>query len=222
MSDIAQNIISLKQSFPPSVRMVAVSKTKSVNEILEAYRSGHRIFGENRVQEMLTKKDQLPGDIEWHYIGHLQTNKVKLIVPFISMVHSVDSFKLLKIINYEAEKINKRINCLLQFYIAKEETKYGFSIEEAGEMMESDELRQLKAVTICGVMGMATFTENTSQVREEFRNLARYFKILKENYFMNNTSFTEISAGMSGDYRIALEEGSTIIRLGSIIFGERT
>jgi pyridoxal phosphate enzyme (YggS family) len=221
MSDIAQNIISLKQQLPQSVRIVAVSKTKPVNEILEACSAGHRIFGENRVQEMLTKKDQLPDDLEWHFIGHLQTNKVKLIVPFISLIHSVDSFKLLKMINSEAQKINKKIDCLLQFHIAKEETKYGFSIEEAEEMMESAEISQLTAVRVCGVMGMATFTENTSQVREEFRNLVRYFKIMKNSYFINNTSFTEISAGMSGDYRIAIEEGSTIVRLGSIIFGER-
>ncbi len=221
MPDIASNIISLKQQIPSSVRLVAVSKTKSVNEILEAYNTGHRIFGENRVQELLSKKDLLPGDIEWHYIGHLQSNKVKYIVPFISLVQSVDTFRLLQIIDNEASKIRRVIDCLLQYHIAREETKFGFSMDEANEMMGSEGFQRLKQVKICGVMGMATFTSNTEQVRDEFRLLCNYFAELKRRYFSDMPSFREISMGMSGDFRIAIEEGSTIIRIGNIIFGER-
>jgi pyridoxal phosphate enzyme (YggS family) len=221
MSDIASNIISLKQQIPPTVRLVAVSKTKPVSDILEAYSTGHKIFGENRVQELLSKKDQLPRDIEWHLIGHLQSNKVKYIVPFISMIQSVDTFKLLKVINGEAKEVNRIVDCLLQFHIAKEETKFGFSMDEVVGMTESPEFRLLDSVRICGVMGMATFTVNSDQVREEFRDLTGCFRTLKEKYFTENKYFTEISMGMSGDFRIAIEEGSTMVRIGSIIFGER-
>ncbi|MCX6334121.1 MAG: YggS family pyridoxal phosphate-dependent enzyme [Bacteroidia bacterium] len=221
MPDIAANIISLKKQIPPSVKLVAVSKTKPVTDILEAYRTGHRIFGENRVQEILAKKDKLPGDIEWHLIGHLQTNKVKLILPFISMIHSVDSFKLLKAIDHEAKKINRIVDCLLQFHIAEEETKFGFVKSEAVEMLESEEFIRLGSVRICGVMGMATYTDEISQVRKEFRTLSGYYKELKEKYFGQDPFFREISIGMSGDFRIAIEEGSTIVRIGSIIFGNR-
>ncbi len=221
MSDIAQNIISLKQQLPSAVRLVAVSKTKSAAEILEAYNTGHRIFGENRVQEFLSKKDFLPGDIEWHYIGHLQSNKVKYIVPFISMIQSVDTFRLLKIIDNEALKIGRVIDCLLQFHIAREETKFGYSMEEINEMMGSGDFQQLKHVRICGIMGMGTFTSNNELVRDEFRLLYHYFSELKRKYFSDRPSFREISMGMSGDFRIAVEEGSTIIRIGSVIFGER-
>jgi pyridoxal phosphate enzyme (YggS family) len=219
--DIATNIISLKQQISSSVRIVAVSKTKSVDEILEAYNTGHKIFGENRVQELLAKKDHLPPDIEWHYIGHLQSNKVKYIVPFISMIESVDSFRLLKIINSEALKSGRVTECLLQFYIALEETKFGFSMDEVGEMVKSEEFRQLQNVKICGVMGMATFTSDETRIRNEFRQLYNYFSELKSSYFSVHPAFKEISMGMSGDFRIAVEEGSTIIRIGSIIFGER-
>jgi pyridoxal phosphate enzyme (YggS family) len=221
MSDIARNIISLKKQLPAVVRLVAVSKTKSVSDILEAYNAGHRIFGENRVQELLSKKDLLPADIEWHLIGHLQTNKVRFIVPFISLVHSVDSFRLLKVINAEALKINKIVDCLLQFHIAREETKFGFSMAEVNEMAASPEFRHLDSVRICGVMGMATFTENEDQVREEFRYLADCYNNLRNSHFQGILSFREISMGMSGDFRIAIEEGSTMVRIGSIIFGER-
>jgi pyridoxal phosphate enzyme (YggS family) len=221
MWDIASNIISLKKEIPLSVRLVAVSKTKSASEIMEVYNTGQRIFGENRVQELLSKKDLLPGNIEWHLIGHLQTNKVRHIVPFVSLIHSVDSFHLLSVINQEALKINKVVDCLLQFHIAKEETKFGFDIEEANEMIYSDNFRQLNNVKVCGVMGMATFTDDKERVRKEFRNLSDYFKLLKAKYFLNDEYFREISMGMSGDFRIAIEEGSTIIRIGSIIFGER-
>jgi pyridoxal phosphate enzyme (YggS family) len=219
--DIATNIISLKQQIPSSVSIVAVSKTKSVNEILEAYNTGHKIFGENRVQELVAKKDNLPPDIEWHYIGHLQSNKVKYIVPFISMIESVDSFRLLKIINSESLKSDRVTECLLQFYIAREETKSGFSMDEVREMVRSEEFKQLQNVKICGVMGMATFTSDETQIRNEFRQLYCHFSELKTSYFSGSTAFKEISMGMSGDFRIAVEEGSTIIRIGSIIFGER-
>jgi pyridoxal phosphate enzyme (YggS family) len=221
MSDIASSIIFLKQQIPSSVRLVAVSKTKLVPEIMEAYNTGHKIFGENRVQELLSKKENLPQDIEWHLIGHLQTNKVKSIVPFISMIHSVDTFKLLKIINAEALKANRVVDCLLQLHIAREETKFGFSMNEVIEMTETGELSRMNSVRLRGVMGMATFTNDHKQVREEFRYLAGCFNELKMKYFSENPSFTEISMGMSSDYRIAIEEGSTIIRIGSIIFGER-
>jgi pyridoxal phosphate enzyme (YggS family) len=219
--DIASNIISLRQQIPSSVRLVAVSKTKSASEILEAYNTGHRIFGENRVQELISKKELLPLDVEWHYIGHLQSNKVRYIAPFISMIQSVDTYRLLKIINNEASKIDRVIDCLLQFHIAMEETKFGFSMEEVNGMLGSEDFQQLRHVKICGVMGMATFTDITHQVRDEFKMLFNYFTEMKAVYFSDQPSFKEISMGMSGDFRIAIEEGSTIVRIGSIIFGER-
>ncbi len=221
MTDIAANISFLKTQIPPSVKLVAVSKTKPVGAILTAYNSGQRYFGENRVQELLNKIDLLPRDIEWHLIGHLQSNKVKYIVPFISMIQSVDSFKLLKTINSEASKINRVVDCLLQIHIASEETKFGFSMKELFEMAESKEFMNMKHVMICGVMGMATFTSDTGQVSKEFSYLAECFNSLKNKYFAGSHHFKEISMGMSGDYEIALKEGSTIVRIGSIIFGER-
>ncbi len=221
MSDIASNIISLRQQIPSTVKLVAVSKTKPASDILEAYNAGQRIFGENRVQELLLKKDLLPGDIEWHLVGHLQSNKVKNIVPFITMIHSVDSFKLLSIINNEAQKINRVVSCLLQFHIALEETKFGFDMDEVNDMIGSQSFNLLQYVKIYGVMGMATFTDDADRIREEFRKLADYFRLLKDRYFMKDEYFREISMGMSGDFKIAIEEGSTIIRIGSIIFGER-
>ncbi len=221
MSVIASNIISLKRQLPDGVKLVAVSKTKPVSDILEAYKTGQKAFGENRVQELLSKKDLLPPDIEWHLIGHLQSNKVKLIVPFISMIHSVDSFKLLKVINTESEKINRMTDCLLQFHIASEETKFGFDMDEVVSMISSPEFTQINSVRICGVMGMATFTDNESRIRKEFRYLRVCFNELKRRFFRDSDSFRELSMGMSGDYMLAIEEGSTIIRLGSIIFGER-
>jgi hypothetical protein len=192
-----------------------------VSDILTAYNSGLRYFGENRVQELLDKKDLLPPDIEWHLIGHLQSNKVKFIIPFISLIQSVDSYKLLKTINTEALKINRVADCLLQMHIASEETKYGFSMQELTEMVESQEFVNLKNIRLCGVMGMATFTADTGQVRKEFNNLADCFNSLKNRYFPFNPHFKEISMGMSGDYKIAINEGSTIVRIGSLIFGER-
>lgn len=221
MSYIAKNITLLRREIPPNVKLVAVSKTRSNDDILEAYNAGHRLFGENRVQELMSKKDNLPSDIEWHLIGHLQRNKVKFVVPFISMIHSVDTYKLLKVIDSEARKIEKKVDCLLQVHIASEETKFGFSMNEITEMLESGEFEQLTSVRICGLMGMATFTSDMAQVRKEFRYLADCFKILKSKYFTEIPSFLEISMGMSGDYKIAIEEGSTMIRTGSVIFGVR-
>lgn len=221
MPDIASNILLLKKKLPPAVKLVAISKTKSTTEILDAYNTGHRIFGENRVQELLSKKDLLPRDIEWHLVGHLQSNKVKYIVPFISMIHSVDSFRVLQAINSEAQKINRVVDCLLQFHIAMEETKSGFSMAEVNEMVLLPAFNDLQNIRICGVMGMATFTDDTSQVRKEFRYLKDCFKTMKEGIFLNNKTFNEISMGMSGDYTIAIAEGSTMVRLGNIIFGAR-
>jgi hypothetical protein len=221
MTDIAGNIRYFKSKLPSSVKLVAVSKKKSVEDILEAYNTGHKCFGENKVQELLDKKDLLPNDIEWHIIGHLQTNKVKYIVPFISMIHSIDSYNLLAIINSEALKSNRVIDCLLQIHIAMEETKFGFSLNELTEIVERQELNDLKNVRICGIMGMATYTFNVEQIRKEFKNLKECFSMLKEKYFKEMPFFKEISMGMSGDYQIALKEGSTMVRIGSLIFGER-
>jgi PLP dependent protein len=221
MTEISENILSVKSKLPEGVRLVAVSKTRTVSEIMEAYGAGQRIFGENRAAEMLSKWSGLPRDIQWHMIGHLQTNKVKSISPFVSMIHSVDSFRLLSAIDSEAGKSGRIIDCLLQFHIASEETKFGFNISEAGEMLDSAAFKDLRSVRICGVMGMATFTENEDVVRAEFRTLLSYFKELKEKYFTSSPSFREVSMGMSGDYLIAVEEGSTMVRIGSLIFGER-
>ncbi len=221
MTDIKLNINNLRKQIPSEVKLVAVSKTKPVSDILDAYNAGQRIFGENRVQELLKKKDLLPADIEWHLIGHLQTNKVKLIVPFVSMIQSVDSFRLIKTINDEARKTGRTVNCLLQLHIAREETKFGFSFSEVNEMLGDIASRTLDSIRICGVMGMATFTDDKDMVREEFRYLADCFRKLKTAYFINDEGFKEISMGMSGDFAIAISEGSTMVRIGSLIFGER-
>jgi pyridoxal phosphate enzyme (YggS family) len=221
VSTIAENITLFKHELPSSVKLVAVSKTMPVSDILTAYNTGQKCFGENRVQELLNKKDLLPRDIEWHLIGHLQSNKVKFIVPFISMIQSVDSFKLLKIINQEAQDVNRLIDCLLQIHIADEKTKFGFNINELTDMICSDEFLNMKDVRICGLMGMATFTQDDNQISKEFRCLADCFNSLKNKYFVENAAFREISMGMSGDYKIALKEGSTIVRIGSLIFGDR-
>jgi pyridoxal phosphate enzyme (YggS family) len=219
MSDIALNISLLKQQLPPGVKIVAVSKKRSVEEIMTAYNAGHRIFGENRVQELLAKKEKLPSDIEWHLIGHLQSNKVRSLVPFINMIQSVDSLKLLSVIHSEAEKEGRLINCLLQFHIAQEETKSGFNKEEVFDLIGSGELARFSCVRICGVMGMGTFTEKKDQVRLEFRFLKSLFDNLKLKYFSDNVYFREISMGMSGDFELAVEEGSTMVRIGTLIFG---
>jgi pyridoxal phosphate enzyme (YggS family) len=221
MTDIAINITKLKAQIPPSVKIVAVSKTMPVSDIRIAYDAGQRIFGENRVQELLAKKDMLPSDIEWHLIGHLQSNKVKTIMPFISMIQSVDSPRLLLIINNEAEKLSRKVDCLLQIFIASEETKFGFNLQEVTGMLESDSFKSLGNVNVCGVMGMATFTDDIDIVRSEFRFLKYCFDTLKEKFFKTSEHFIEISMGMSGDYMTGIEEGSTMVRIGSLIFGER-
>jgi PLP dependent protein len=221
MINIAGNISSLKRQIPSCVKLIAVSKTRPVSDILKAYNAGQRYFGENRVQELLSKRELLPDDIEWHLIGHLQSNKVKYIVPFIGMIQSVDSFKLLSVIDSEALKINRLVDCLLQIHIASEETKFGFSLEELYEMADFQEYKNMKNVRICGVMGMATFTSDIVLIRKEFSFLADAFNNLKHNKFANSPHFKEISMGMSGDYQIAVDEGSTIVRIGSLIFGER-
>jgi pyridoxal phosphate enzyme (YggS family) len=201
--------------------LVAVSKTKSNAEILEVYAAGQRIFGENKVQELVDKQIQLPKDIQWHLIGHLQRNKVKYIAPFVHLIHAVDSVKLAEEINKEAAKNNRIIPILLQIYIADEETKFGFDWEILMKALEENALQNLKHISIQGVMGMATFTEDETQIRQEFQSLKKHFDYLKTNFFQDSESFKEISMGMSGDYKIALEEGSTLIRVGSAIFGSR-
>lgn len=221
MTNITSNIRFLRQQIPPDVKLIAVSKTKPVSDILEAYNSGQRSFGENRVQALIQKKDLLPSDIEWHLIGHLQSNKVKLVVPFISLIHSADSFRLLKIVNFEASRINRIVKCLLQIHIATEETKFGFSMDEIHEMLRSEDFRTLNSLIICGVMGMATFTDDIELIRKEFRYLTKCFNELRKGYFADKPDFKELSMGMSGDFKIAIEEGSTIVRIGSLIFGER-
>lgn len=221
MSDIKQNIQLIRDSLPSSVKLVAVSKTRSVEEILEAIETGQVIFGENRAQEMADKHLKINQLVEWHMIGHLQTNKIKYIAPFVTLIQSVDSFKLLKEINKEAEKNNRVISCLLQVYIAKEESKFGFSEEELNEMLNSLDFKTLNYVKIIGLMGMATFSDDESLTRKEFKLLKSTFDNIKSSYFINNKEFCEISMGMSGDYKIAIEEGSTMVRVGSSIFGER-
>jgi PLP dependent protein len=219
--DITRNIAEIKQSLPEGVKLVAVSKKKSPETIMKAYHAGHKIFGENKAQELIQKQEKLPKDIEWHFIGHLQTNKAKYLVPFVSMIHGIDSFKILKTVNKEAKKNNRVIPCLLQFHIAQESTKFGLSEEEAYEILDSDEYKTLKNISIAGVMGMATFTDDETQVRNEFRFLKRIFDKLKKEYFSRKKGFKEISMGMSDDYPVAVEEGSTIVRIGSKIFGAR-
>ncbi|MDP3916254.1 MAG: YggS family pyridoxal phosphate-dependent enzyme [Bacteroidota bacterium] len=218
---IAENIEKVKANLPENVRLVAVSKTKPAELLLEAYDCGQRSFGENKVQEMVWKFDELPKDIEWHFIGHLQTNKIKYIAPFVHLIHGVDSFKLLKSIDAEAKKVGRIIPCLLQFHIAEEETKFGLSMQEATEMLNSAEFKVLGNVKISGVMGMATYTDDENQIRKEFANLKKNFEKLKSEFFTANFDFKEISMGMSGDYLIAIAEGSTMVRIGSTIFGER-
>jgi pyridoxal phosphate enzyme (YggS family) len=221
MSSITENIFTLKHQLPSSVNLVAVSKTKPVIDIIEAYNAGQRSFGENRVQELLNKKDLLPKDIEWHLIGHLQSNKVKFIVPFISMIQSIDSYTLLNVVNSEALKVGRIVDCLLQIHIAAEETKFGFSMKELCENLQSGDMLNLRNVRICGVMGMASFTSDTDQVKKEFRYLKECFHLLKNSYFETASDFKEISMGMSGDYELAVNEGSTMVRIGSLIFGKR-
>ena len=209
---------TIRSAIPSTVKLVAVSKMRPIEQIQTLYQAGQRVFGENRPQEMKAKYEALPKDIVWHFIGHLQTNKIKYIAPFVSLIHSIDSFSLLQEVNRYAEKNNRIIPCLLQFFIAQEITKYGFSWEECVEMLKNPTFSTLKNVKIVGVMGMATFTKNQALIREEFKQLYGYFVQLKANYFSNHSDFKEVSMGMSEDYTIAIEEGSTMVRVGSAIF----
>lgn len=206
---------------PCKARLIAVSKTKPTEDILALYQAGQKIFGENKVQEMASKYEVLPKDIEWHLIGHLQSNKVKYIAPFVNMIHSVDSVKLLMEINKQAEKNKRVIPCLLQIFIASEETKFGLSRDELFQLLDSKEFRGLKNIRICGLMGMASNTENEKQIDAEFAGLKNLFDRVKLKYFAEEPSFKELSMGMSSDYKIALAHGATLIRVGSIIFGNR-
>ncbi len=218
---IADNYQIIQAHIPNTVKLIAVSKTYPNEAINQLYKLGHRDFGENKVQELVEKYEHLPKDIRWHLIGHLQRNKVKYIAPFVTLIHSVDSLKLLQEINAQAIKHNRTINCLLQFHIANEDTKYGLTIEEADEILQSVEFKSFKNIFIVGVMGMATFTEDERIVRREFTTLKNIFEQLKSSYFYQNDSFREISMGMSGDYKLAIQEGSTMVRVGSLIFGNR-
>ncbi|BAU54504.1 YggS family pyridoxal phosphate-dependent enzyme [Mucilaginibacter gotjawali] len=219
---IADNIKSLKnETGPINVTLLAVSKTKSNEEVLEAYNAGQRLFGENQVQELVEKHEHLPQDIEWHLIGHLQTNKVKYIAPFISMIQSVDSLKLLQEIDKHATKNNRIIDCLLEVYIADEETKFGLGFDEAIELLRSEEFAALKHIRIRGLMGIATNTDNQKQIKDEFYELKTFFDGIKQSFFRKEPTFDTLSMGMSSDYKVAIEQGSNMIRLGSTIFGQR-
>jgi len=219
---IADNIKHLKnETILKKVTLIAVSKTKTVTDIQEAYDAGQRLFGENTVQEMVEKYEQLPKDIQWHQIGHLQSNKVKYIAPFISLVQSVDSLKLLQEINKQAEKNKRVIDCLLQIYIADEETKYGLGFDEAIELLRSEAFAALKNIRIRGLMGIATNTDKEKQLKDEFHELKIFFDGIKQSFFRKEESFNVLSMGMSADYELAIEQGSNMIRVGSTIFGDR-
>ena len=218
---IKENLNEILADIPENVTLVAVSKTKPASEIEEAYAAGQRVFGENKVQEMVEKEAVLPRDIQWHLIGHVQTNKVKYIAPFVSVIHAIDSLKLLSEINKQAKKNNRTIQCMLQMHIADEESKFGMKFDELMEVLNSNELVEMQNVSIIGLMGMATFTDNEEQVREEFCNLEGDFNVIKSHFFKFNDNFKHLSMGMSGDYKLAIEEGSTMVRIGSSIFGGR-
>ena len=220
MSYIAQNIKHLRMNIPSCVKIIAISKTKTVPQIREAFQSGQIYFGENRVQELSQKNKQFP-EAEWHFIGHLQTNKVKFIAPFVRMIQSVDSFRILLEINRQAGIYDRIIDCLLQIHIAQEYAKSGLSERETIELLEHNAWQNLKHIRICGLMGIATFTDDEAIIRSEFRGLANFFQRVRCDYFSDDPSFCEISMGMSDDYPIAIEEGATMVRIGSLIFGER-
>lgn len=213
--------LEIKKSLPPEVTLVAVSKTKTVEDIQAIYNCGQKVFGENKVQELTSKYESLPKDIEWHLIGHLQTNKVKYIAPFVSLIHAVDSLKLLQEINKQAQKCNRVINCLLQIYIAKEESKFGLDFEEAISLLNSNDIKLMQNIKIIGLMGMATNTENTSTIRDEFTSLSNFYQKVKQEIKLSQCNFTTLSMGMSGDYPIAIACGSNMVRIGSSIFGHR-
>ena len=219
--DIQANLQEVLTSLPAQVKLVAVSKFHPNESIEQAYRAGQRIFGESKVQELTGKYETLPKDIEWHFIGHLQTNKVKYIAPYIAMIHAVDSYKLLAEIDKQAAKNGRVIPCLLEIHIAQEESKYGFTFQECREMLEAGEWKNLTHICIAGLMGMATFTEDETEIKKEFDSLKQFFNEIKQNYFADRDTFREISMGMSHDYPLAIEAGSTLVRVGSKIFGER-
>ena len=221
--NIAQNIEKINAELAEtSVRLIAVTKTKPVADLQAAYNGNCKVFGENKVQEMVEKWEVLPKDIEWHLIGHLQSNKVKYMASFVAMIHSIDSLKLLQEVDKQALKNNRVIDCLLQIYIAKEETKFGLFEDEARKILDSEEFKAMKSIRIVGVMGMATFTDNQEQIRLEFRGLKAFFETLKSQFSATeNLQLKEVSMGMSGDYVVAAEEGSTLVRVGSAIFGSR-
>ncbi|NCT19063.1 MAG: YggS family pyridoxal phosphate enzyme [Flavobacteriaceae bacterium CG2_30_34_30] len=221
MSSISDNLQKIKDSLPENITLVAVSKTKPVKDLLEAYNAGQRIFGENKVQEMTKKWEQLPKDIQWHMIGHVQTNKVKYMAPFVSLVQGVESLKLLKEINKQAAKNDRIIPCLLQIHIAKEETKFGFDTEEVTTILETDTFKSLQNIKVVGLMGMATFTQDKNQIEKEFQQIKTFFDTLKLKQETQNLKLEILSIGMSGDYKIAIKNGSTMVRVGSAIFGER-
>ena len=221
MTSIKSNLKELKDRLPENVQLVAVSKTKSPELIMEAYDAGQQVFGENKVQELVDKYEALPRDIEWHMIGHLQRNKVKYIAPFVSLIHGVDSFRLLRVIDKEGRKNERVIPCLLQIHIASEETKFGLDKNELFDIFESEDFKQLSHVKIKGLMGMATLSDNEDLVSSEFRHLRNLFDKVKEKYFRNDEAFQWLSMGMSGDYHLAIKEGSNMVRIGSAIFGER-
>ena len=219
--NIKENLEKLHKEVPANIKIIVVSKTQTIDDIIEVYRHGHRLFGENKAQELLMKQPLLPSDIEWHFIGHLQTNKVRQIAPFIDTIQSIDSFKLLQSVNQEAEKCNRSIKCLLQFHIATEETKFGLDLEEALDLLKFLKKEKMTNVRIIGVMGMASYTEDRALIRNEFQSLNKYYQHLKSEFFSGDQDFKEISIGMSGDYQLAIEEGSTMVRIGTAIFGER-
>ncbi|TDO83190.1 hypothetical protein EV143_102456 [Flavobacterium chryseum] len=216
---IQSNLNTIKATLPENVTLVAVSKTKPVSDLMQAYEAGQRVFGENKIQEMADKWEEMPKDIQWHMIGHVQSNKVKFMAPFVSLIHGVDSLKLLQEINKQALKNNRIIDCLLQIYIAEEETKFGLDENELNELLSSSELKEFKNIRILGLMGMATFTENQNQIQKEFAHLKSIFDSIKKKNKLE--SFSTISMGMSGDYQLAIECGSTMVRIGSSIFGGR-
>jgi hypothetical protein len=218
---VADKIKEIRAELPQGVRLVAVSKYHPVEMIQEAYDAGQRLFGENKVQEMTAKHEVLPADIEWHFIGHLQTNKIKFITPYVSMIHGIDSFRLLSEVNKHAAREGRVIKCLLQIHIAREETKFGFAPEECLEMLQSEPWQELKNVEICGLMTMGSNTDDMEQVRGEFSSVKRLFDEVKSRWFADADSFRELSMGMSHDYHLAIEVGSTMVRVGSSIFGER-
>ena len=219
---IAENIKKVLDELPQGVQLVAVSKFHPNEAIEEAYSAGQRVFGESKVQEMTAKYESLPKDIEWHFIGHLQTNKIKYIIPYVALIHGVDSYKLLTEINKQAAKAERTVNCLLQLHIAQEETKFGFSFDECREMLAANEWKQFKNIRICGLMGMATNTDDNEQIEKEFCSLSSFFKEVKDSWFADTEAFRELSMGMSHDYHQAIAAGSTLIRVGSKIFGDRT